>query len=351
MLTNLKSGFPRELFLVSTDLHLCGFCSKVLNDPHQCKKRHMFCKPCIDASLADNLITRCPSCKLAQSLKYLERNAIVKTVINDFKVKCSCAINKHVDKKCGWIGKLSQLLDRHCLFNFKQCSDCKHQIDAAEMATHREVCGHRVVSCEDCGLSITAATFKSHNLKCPEAIVDCPLYKHGLCKIADCTGSVVRKDLMFKHLIGNNAKSTTTINSVINTTNSTNTVPPNKHGDIVHYESVVRCVTPPLTGDTSPPHTITIKQTYRNFQNGFKVLWFSDGSCYAGDWLLGKKSGHGTYSFSPGGVYSGQWLNDLRHGQGRLVKKDGASYAGMWHMGKRSGHGVEVEVNGNRYEG
>eukprot|EP01034_Spumella_vulgaris_P033916 gene33916-41834_t len=186
----------------------------------------------------------------------------------------------------------------------------------------------------------TGGTFDDLLNECPEAMVDCPLFAKGECKVSDCTGSVVRKDLMFKHLSGNNNKPP---KSTSNKTSRT-----------------VRIVTPPLEQQLSPKQLSqqaldaicpTLPRTYVYFQRGFNVMWFSDGSCYAGEWLLGKKSGQGTYTFSCGGVYRGQWLNDLRHGHGEQFKKGGASYVGMWQSGMRCGQGVETEINGNTYTG
>jgi hypothetical protein len=63
-------GFSKDIFVneIPTEL-CCGLCSYVLNDPHQCKNGHMFCKPCFTKSL--KFTQSCPTCKVIVDVEFL----------------------------------------------------------------------------------------------------------------------------------------------------------------------------------------------------------------------------------------------------------------------------------------
>ena len=52
---------------------------------------------------------------------------------------------------------------------------------------------------------------------------------------------------------------------------------------------------------------------------------------YVGDWVRGKKQGHGKLTLNPEDkptVYIGQWKEDYIEGKGELTSSDGTSYKG-----------------------
>ena len=46
------------------------------------------------------------------------------------------------------------------------------------------------------------------------------------------------------------------------------------------------------------------------------LVKFDDGNAYEGEWLNGKKHGHGIYTWTEGHRYEGDWRDGKRHGQG-----------------------------------
>ena len=63
-----------------------------------------------------------------------------------------------------------------------------------------------------------------------------------------------------------------------------------------------------------------------------------DRSRYAGEWVLGERSGWGEASFSTGGSYAGAWQHDVFHGQGKMVYAgSGRSYEGLFEDGRVAG--------------
>eukprot|EP00930_Biecheleria_cincta_P022581 TRINITY_DN16485_c0_g1_i1.p1 TRINITY_DN16485_c0_g1~~TRINITY_DN16485_c0_g1_i1.p1 ORF type:complete len:440 (-),score=97.93 TRINITY_DN16485_c0_g1_i1:411-1730(-) len=95
---------------------------------------------------------------------------------------------------------------------------------------------------------------------------------------------------------------------------------------------------------------------------------------YEGDWLAGKKHGHGRLSFDGGGFYEGhfeegeitgrgiqewrdgssydgQFLLGLKHGKGTWEKADGTHYVGGFQQGRYAGQGKLTLPNGDKYTG
>lgn len=74
-------------------------------------------------------------------------------------------------------------------------------------------------------------------------------------------------------------------------------------------------------------------------------------SRYEGEYLDGKKHGHGKVMWSNGDSYEGQFENDVIHGHGRYKWKDGRMYDGGWANNERMGSGKFDWPNGVSYEG
>ena len=54
------------------------------------------------------------------------------------------------------------------------------------------------------------------------------------------------------------------------------------------------------------------------------------GERYKGDYVDGKRDGHGTYYYPNGGNYTGQWSDDKKHGNGIEIWPGGNRYDGKW---------------------
>lgn len=84
------------------------------------------------------------------------------------------------------------------------------------------------------------------------------------------------------------------------------------------------------------------------------MLYFSNGDQYEGDWVLGKRHGHGMLRCADGMMYDvshiqwrtlvylggmyvytqGQWRSDVFHGEGRMAHSSGVVYQGLWNNGR-----------------
>lgn len=63
----------------------------------------------------------------------------------------------------------------------------------------------------------------------------------------------------------------------------------------------------------------------------------TDDSNYVGDYVAGKRHGHGVYSFPNGDRYLGEYEKDIPHGCGVYMFASGQKYEGHWHSGKKHG--------------
>ncbi|CAF3600529.1 unnamed protein product [Adineta steineri] len=86
-------------------------------------------------------------------------------------------------------------------------------------------------------------------------------------------------------------------------------------------------------------------------RHGKGKMDFASGDKYTGDWIEGKRTGHGVYIFARGNRYEGQWKDNKMHGKGQIDLANGGKYTGDWIEGKRTGHGVFIYSSGDRYEG
>ncbi|CAK4353010.1 unnamed protein product [Aphanomyces euteiches] len=114
-------------------------------------------------------------------------------------------------------------------------------------------------------------------------------------------------------------------------------------------------------------------------------LRYANGDAYDGEWVDGKREGHGIFTYRngsrytgafqanlfhgfgilveadtqhpftsewlPGSTYEGQFAHGKKHGKGRIVFGSGGSYDGLFAHDKFSGQGVRCYENGDRYEG
>eukprot|EP00929_Paragymnodinium_shiwhaense_P118893 TRINITY_DN90795_c0_g1_i1.p1 TRINITY_DN90795_c0_g1~~TRINITY_DN90795_c0_g1_i1.p1 ORF type:complete len:1298 (+),score=324.29 TRINITY_DN90795_c0_g1_i1:109-4002(+) len=73
---------------------------------------------------------------------------------------------------------------------------------------------------------------------------------------------------------------------------------------------------------------------------------------YNGQWMQGKRWGHGRISYSHGGdvYYEGAWEDDMKHGQGKQVWPNGNCYEGEWRRGAMAGYGCMIFSDGGQLE-
>lgn len=91
-------------------------------------------------------------------------------------------------------------------------------------------------------------------------------------------------------------------------------------------------------------------QYYRNHRSAYYTHTVEHGS-YHGDWVDGKRQGHGIYEYSGGDRYEGEWLNDQRHGKGFYhYGFSGDGFDGTFKDGNEHGKGTYYFANGDRYE-
>jgi len=80
--------------------------------------------------------------------------------------------------------------------------------------------------------------------------------------------------------------------------------------------------------------------------NGKGVKYYSDGSTYIGEWILGVPftDKNGVITRPDRSQYEGQWMNGKRHGQGKQTYPDGAVYIGQFADGYEHGSGKVLIV-------
>ena len=73
-------------------------------------------------------------------------------------------------------------------------------------------------------------------------------------------------------------------------------------------------------------------------ENGYGEWRFTNSDrsgLYSGNWIKGKRTGHGKYAWDYGQVYEGGFLKGKQHGQGKTIYSDGSTYEGTYKKGKR----------------
>ena len=87
--------------------------------------------------------------------------------------------------------------------------------------------------------------------------------------------------------------------------------------------------------------------------NGLGTVRYPNGSVYTGQWVDGRREGHGFEEcIARGTVYEGQWKNDRKHGNGGYrLKKSGAVYDGEFFQDKKNGRGTCRFADGDVYTG
>lgn len=70
-----------------------------------------------------------------------------------------------------------------------------------------------------------------------------------------------------------------------------------------------------------------------------------------GDFVFGKREGHGIYWFSNGSKCEGQWQNDSMNGRGSIWYANGNMYIGEIREGQINGKGILTYSDGDKYEG
>lgn len=72
---------------------------------------------------------------------------------------------------------------------------------------------------------------------------------------------------------------------------------------------------------------------------------------YDGEWIQGRREGHGIRYYPTNEVYTGDFVNNERHGYGRMDYRNGDSYEGQWVAGRKRGLGTHYYANGDFFVG
>jgi hypothetical protein len=73
---------------------------------------------------------------------------------------------------------------------------------------------------------------------------------------------------------------------------------------------------------------------------------------YSGDWINGRRDGHGTQTYLNGDVYTGYWKEDGRHGHGEITYfGDKSVYTGEWKFDLKHGMGKMKFMSGKLLTG
>lgn len=71
-----------------------------------------------------------------------------------------------------------------------------------------------------------------------------------------------------------------------------------------------------------------------------------DGSIYTGQWVRGRRQGHGKCTWEDGREYTGNWSEDAREGLGIFKWPGKRQFDGGWSDNQQHGFGFFVNVNG-----
>jgi len=96
-------------------------------------------------------------------------------------------------------------------------------------------------------------------------------------------------------------------------------------------------------------------QWLKNKTYGQGILYYKDGTKWEGEWKDGNQhNGQGTIKYTDGSIYCGDIKDGKYSGTGKLIYKESSKidyYEGDWIDGKKNGHGVMRFRAGDFYEG
>ncbi|XP_064640367.1 MORN repeat-containing protein 1-like isoform X3 [Lineus longissimus] len=84
--------------------------------------------------------------------------------------------------------------------------------------------------------------------------------------------------------------------------------------------------------------------------HGYKYFAAS-GRSYTGQFHEGELQGNGVMKYKDGSSYEGEWFKGMRNGSGKFRMADNNIYQGNFYQHKRHGEGTQVYNNGDRYDG
>ena len=172
------------------DEFVCSICLEIFVEPMQCKEGHIFCKACIEKTLAEK--EECPMDRSKLLKADLSRVRAVENMISRKRVRCPHA-SQHTDDEdgCAWVGKVSERqehLDDECGHTLVPCphDGCEVSVQRRVVSEHAASCEQRVEACERCGEEGVVSQRAQHEEECPMGTVVCPR--------AGCEASGVRKE-------------------------------------------------------------------------------------------------------------------------------------------------------------
>ena len=94
-----------------------------------------------------------------------------------------------------------------------------------------------------------------------------------------------------------------------------------------------------------------MKIKYTDSKDTYGTQTYDNGDQYTGQFLKGKKHGHGILTTLSNRSYDGEWENDVPHGFGTNTFPNGKIYKGEFKNGKPVGEGQWTYQDGSTYTG
>jgi hypothetical protein len=155
---------------------MCGLCTLVTKNPHQCSEGDLFCQECVTEWVREH--NQCPTCACELTETRISNNETVDKMIKGMPCMCEWR-----EEGCAWTGTLRELdqhVEKDCVETFDRCPNtgCGTFVRRKGMSDHDGGCDHKVITCgvkheTACDEMVKRGVESEHEMECSLMPIKC----------------------------------------------------------------------------------------------------------------------------------------------------------------------------------